>query len=161
MAGLFTRLNYDNDAYREKNNRSTYNLGYRINNNYSNYGNTNTQNYMSNNIDTDSNLRGINRINTKSNENSKSHMPSGLMEWDGRSQNSNRNLETEYSRFTHPKHDIRGNENQNMRLGFPLHNPQCNIFENTQINTRLEAKDNFVATWQTPMDQSSILPTGK
>ena len=45
-----------------------------------------------------------------------------------------------------------------MRLEYPLYDPQCNIFENFQVNTRLQAKDNHRATWQVPLDQKETLP---
>ena len=68
-------------------------------------------------------------------------------------------LEPQYSRYTHPSYDIKGLTTPDMRLDYPLHDPQCQIFENFQVNTRLQAKDNHKTVWQVPFDQKSLLPT--
>ena len=70
-------------------------------------------------------------------------------------------LETQYSRYTHPSFDIKGLGQSDMRLDYPLHDPQCQISENFAINTRLKAKDEHITPWQIPMNQRDLLPTEK
>ena len=168
MAGKFTNLRYDKQAYAEELARSTDPLGYRLDPNYAtNCGKCFAANgprngheaseAIGNKIDVDSILRGVGKINTKSNA---EQQPTLL--------NSNQlkpipdcsdNLESEYSRHTHPTFDLRGVATKDMRLGYPLHDPQCQIFENFGVNTRLQAKDNHRTIWQTPVSQRELLPT--
>jgi hypothetical protein len=67
-------------------------------------------------------------------------------------------LESENTRHTHPSYDVRGLNTPDLGLGYPLHDPQCQIFEPFQVNTRLQAKDNHKAVWQIPIDQTALMP---
>lgn len=167
MAGNFSNLRYDNEAYNEAIQRSTNPLNYRLDPNYANncnqcfptYGprglrNTNP---ISELIDTDSILHGVNQLNTKSN---RRQMPEFLEERNPITlPNCPETLEQQYSRYTHPKFDIKGLNVRDLRLEYPLYDPQCNIFENFAVNTRLQAKDNHRTVWQIPFNQKDLLPT--
>ena len=166
MSGKFTNLRYDPQAYTEEVLRSTDPLLYRLDANYAiNCGKCFSSNgprngedaavATGNKIDVDSILRGVNRKNGNSNAqqqvqpiNYQRHMPPDCPT----------NLDTEHTRFTHPSYDIRGLANEDLRLGYPLHDPQCQIFENFSVNTRLQAKDNHRTPWQTPLSQDEIMP---
>jgi len=63
--------------------------------------------------------------------------------------------DTQYSRYDTPARDIRGMATPDMRLDYPLFDPQCQIFENFSQNTRQQARDNFRATWQVGIDSNS------
>lgn len=167
MAGKFTGLRYDPDAYQEELQRSTYALDYRLDPNYANpesncfapYGSFRQHNNdvdVGQQIDVDSILRGLNKINSKSNL---CQLPDSLEPYKiSVPKDCSSTLETEYSRFTYPAFDIKGLTTKDLRLGYPLQDPQCQIFENFEVNTRLQAKDNFKATWQVPLDQRNSLP---
>jgi hypothetical protein len=45
-----------------------------------------------------------------------------------------------------------------LNFSYPLQDPQCQIFENFSINTKLQAKDNHRTIWQVPLNQSDLLP---
>ena len=168
MAGNFTGLKYDRDAYDEKLSRSTQPLSYRLDPNYAvncnrcfaPHGPRNGHESavaVGNQIDVDSVLRGLRNINTKSN---RRQTPSSLNQYQTYApKDCPSALETEYSRFTHPSFDIKGLNVPDMHLDYPLHDPQCQIFENFEVNTRLQAKDNHRAVWQIPMNQKDLLPT--
>jgi hypothetical protein len=165
MVGKFTNLRYDKEAYDEEMSRSTNPLLYKLDPNYS----VNCSSCLVKNprqrdarttgdkVDVDSVLKGINKVNSKVNRYqtpeplnlSSAQMPSNCPD----------TIETQYSRYTHPSFDIRGLHVRDMRLGYPIHDPQCQIFENFEVNTRLQSKDNHRAIWQTPMDQKKMLPT--
>lgn len=167
MVGNFTNLRYDDDAYQEEVKRSTEPMSYRLNPHYAvnchrcfaPYGpiaGQPTSEVIGKQIDVDSVLRGFDKTNTKSN---RKQVPTPLdhyalaMPGDCSDQ-----LETEYSRFTHPSFDIRGLNVRDLRFDYPLFDPQCQIFENFEVNTRLQAKDNHRAIWMTPIDQKDLLP---
>lgn len=166
MAAIFTKLRYDNDAYQEEVARSTKPMLYRLDvNNYVNcnrclpsHGPRNGREAAiakGNQIDVDSIMKGLGNIHTKSNK-----QPISLDQYQTvMPQECSKTLETEYSRFTHPSYDIKGLNVIDMRLGYPLHDPQCQIFENFEVNTRLQAKDNHCTVWQIPLDQRDLLPT--
>jgi len=167
MAGNFTGLRYDPQAYREEVSRSTNPMLYKLDPNYAvncnncfaPYGpRDGHQNAVSvgNQVDIDSILRGLGNIQSKSNQ---QQMPVPLNQYSLHTppQCSN-TLETQYSRYTHPAYDIKGLNVRDMRLDYPLHDPQCQIFENFQVNTRLQAKDNHRAVWPTLIDQTPALP---
>ena len=164
MAGKFTNLRYDNEAYNEKIQRSTDPLLYKLDPHYVTncnpcfprsgpVGQFDNQ-IFGDKIDVDSILRGYNRVNTKSN---RSQIPQPLPSSNNIPVNCNNAVDTEYSRYTHPKQELRGAEND-IRFGYPLVDPQCHIFDNLQINTRLQAKDDHKTVWQVPMDQNAALP---
>lgn len=168
MTGRFTNLRYDTQAYNDELSRSTGELLYRLDPNFANNcnpcfaphgprgGNVNSID-VGQKIDVDSILRGVSKINTKSNNQQipdslgQYHVPE-LRECSGA-------LEANHSRYTHPARDIRGLNVDDMRFDYPLHDPQCNIFENFAVNTRLQAKDDHKTIWQTPIDQNAALPT--
>lgn len=170
MATNFTGLRYDDEAYNEEVARSTQPLLYRLDpNNYVNcnrcfsaYGPRNGHEVsvaIGNQIDVDSIMKGIGNTHTKSNRQQK---PISLDQYQIIAPNDCHNsLETEYSRFTHPTYDIKGLNVADMRFGYPLHDPQCQIFENFEVNTRLQSKDKHCAVWQVPMEQRDLLPTSR
>lgn len=167
MAGRFTKMRYDQGSYADELQRSTDPLLYKLDPNFANHcnpcfaphgprgGHVNTID-PGHRIDVDSILRGISNVNTKSNVHqapkniSHYHMPI--------KQECTPALEPNHPRFTHPTHEIRGLGPKDMRLDYPLHDPQCNIFENFAVNTRLQAKDDHKTVWQTPMNQRDSLP---
>ena len=170
MAGKYTNLMYDRDAYDERTRRSTDGLQYHLDGNFAvNCNNcfaphgprggnqARVSRDQGNIVDIDSVLKGIGRSNSKC---SGSQMPQFI---DDRSfympPTCPSTLETNYSRYTHPSYDIRGLAVPDMRFDYPLSDPQCQIFEPFTINTRLQAKDNHKAVWQTPMDQQNLLPS--
>lgn len=168
MAGNFTGLRYDNEAYNEEVKRSTNPAMYRLDPNYavncnkcfSPHGARNGNEAavaIGQQIDVDSVLRGIATINTKSNRH---QQPIPLSRYQTTPLNEcSPALESQYSRYTHPSFDIKGLNISDMRFGYPLHDPQCQIFENFEVNTRLQAKDGHKAIWQTPLDQKDSFPT--
>lgn len=170
MAANFTGLMYDNEAYNEEVARSTQPLLYRLDpNNYVNcnrcfstHGPRNGSEVsiaIGNQIDVDSIMKGITNIHTKSNSQQK---PKPLDQYKLVSpMDCPNSLETEYSRFSHPSYDIKGLNVLDMHLGYPLHDPQCQIFENFEVNTRLQSKDKHSAIWQIPLDQCDLLPTSR
>jgi hypothetical protein len=167
MAGKFTNLRYDKEAYDEEISRSTNPLSYKLDPNYTTNchpcfapygprGGHDNSETVGDKIDVDSVLKGLHKTNSKAN---KDQMPIPL---NYSSQNPNEcsgALETQYSRYTHPSFDIRGLNVPDMRFGYPLHDPQCQIFENFEVNTRLQAKDNHKTIWQIPLNQRDLLPT--
>lgn len=168
MSGQFTGLKYDPAAYSEAVNRSTNQLTYRLDPNYViNCGrcipNIGTSQFnkpeLNNKIDVDSILRGYTKIKSKSNQEKlpdsiKSYNITPLPSCDSK-------MEPIYTRYDHPVQDVKGKQVDDLRLSYPLHDPQCNIFERFDVDTRLQAKDNHRANWQMPMDQSGLLPTEK
>ncbi len=173
MAGNFTKQRYDKEAYNEEISRSTNPLLYKLDPNYfincnrcsssnsvpsiGRRGNDNDTKAIGNQIDVDSILRGITKVHSKANShqvpdiinNGQFYVPTECP----------KALETQYSRYSHPSFDIKGLNVKDMRFGYPLNDPQCQIFENFQVNTRLQAKDNHKAIWQSPIDQRNSLPT--
>jgi hypothetical protein len=168
MAGKFTNLRYDPEAYDEEVLRSTNPLLYKLDPNYAincnscfapygpRGGHDNSE-VVGDKIDVDSILKGLHKINSKSN---KHQMPEPLSHYPLQLPNECPTaLETQHSRYTHPSFDIRGLNVADMRLGYPLHDPQCQIFENFEVNTRLQAKDDHKTIWQIPFNQRDLLPT--
>ncbi|QGR53888.1 hypothetical protein [Moumouvirus maliensis] len=166
MAGKFTNMKYDREAYDEQLSRSTKPLAYKLDPNYSVNcspcfapygpiaGHDNTV-VVGNQIDVDSVLRGINKVNTKIN---KYHEPQDINFKTYTPRDCSPAIQSQSSRYTHPAFDIKGLTVPDMRFDYPLHDPQCQIFENFQVNTRLHAKDNHKSVWQVPMDQQELLP---
>lgn len=166
MAGRFTNLKYDPEAYVEEVVRSTYEFDYRIDPNYnkncdrcySPHGSFTQQraNSSENRIDVDSILKGLENRITKSNTKQIPKYPKtqNLVQI----RDCSNVLETEYTRLTKPAYEIKGVASKDMRLDYPLHDPQCNIFQNFEINTRLQSKDNHRAVWQVPIDNGEALP---
>lgn len=157
MAGSFTHLKTDPSAYHEAVQRSTQPFNYRLDPNYV----MNCQAYGQNlqagsQTDVDTILKGINKKNSKNNH---QQMPIPLKNYNPSLYPTNSNtLESQSTRYTHPAFDIRGLTTSDMRFDYPLVDPQCQIFENFQVNTRLQAKDNHRATWPDRMDQTHLLP---
>lgn len=170
MAGNFTNLRYDDEAYNEEVARSTNPLIYKLDPNYAincnpcfapygprgGHDNATVAN-ESEKIDIDSILKGISKISSKSNRH---QIPQSLNQYNTYVPNECPNaLEPQYSRYTHPSFDIRGLNVRDLRFGYPLHDPQCQIFEDFSVNTRLQAKDNHKTIWQVPFNQRDLLPT--
>lgn len=181
MAGKFTNLIYDQEAYDEELLRSTSPLMYKLDPNYSvncnpcfapygsghcvspkeltlspQWGHDNTD-VIGQQVDIDSILKGISKINSKTNRN---QIPEPINHYKTYVPEEECNaLETQYTRYTHPAFDIKGLNVKDMRFSYPLHDPQCHIFENFEVNTRLQAKDEHRAIWQIPFNQRDLLPT--
>lgn len=168
MAGKFTNLRYDQEAYKEEVSRSTNPMIYRLDPNYAVNCNPCFAPYrpraghdndvaIGQQIDVDSVLRGISKVSSKSN---RRQMPDPINNYvvstPGECSNA---LESEYTRYSNPSFDVKGLNVRDMRFGYPLHDPQCQIFENFEVNTRLQAKDDHRAIWQVPLNQKDLLPT--
>ena len=170
MSGIFSGLNYDAIAYKEALSRSTNPLMYRLDPNqaincnkcftpYGPRGGHDNAVAVGNQIDVDSILRGVNKIHSRSNE---QQLPEAIDQYQLYAPpECGDMLEPEYTRYTHPAYDIRGLNVKDMHFEYPINDPQCQIFENFQINTRLQAKDNHRAIWQQPMSQTNAMPTQK
>uniref|UniRef100_A0A6C0LTU2 Uncharacterized protein n=1 Tax=viral metagenome TaxID=1070528 RepID=A0A6C0LTU2_9ZZZZ len=168
MSGRFTRLRYDKEAYDEELIRSTDPMLYRLDPNYginckrcfAPYGpraGAQASDSIGEQIDVDSILRGVSKISTKSN---KQQIPDPISGYKLYSHvDCSDELESEYTRYTHPAYDIRGLTVRDLRFDYPLQDPQCQIFENFEVNTRLQAKDDHRAIWQVPFNQRDLLPT--
>ena len=168
MASALTSLKHDLDTYHENLQRSTYSLNYRLDPTESINCNTcfapngsfgDQRAVREKQIDVDSVLKGLSKKNSKSNAKQMSHFPIAGKNIPLR--DCSNALETEYTRYTNPSYDIKGLTTSDMRFGYPLHDPQCNIFQNFEVNTRLQSKDNYRAVWQTPFDQRSAFPQEK
>ena len=167
MAGNYTRLNYDQEAYGQRVARSTDPMLYRLDPNYAvNSGRCfaphgpqaaqQGSDAIGQQTDVDSILRGVTRSNTKSNQ---QQMPDSLDPYKLFSNpNCSNKLEPEYTRYTNPAYDIRGLTVPDLNFDYPLQDPQCQIFENFSINTKLQAKDNHRTVWQVPFNQTDLLP---
>ena len=59
-------------------------------------------------------------------------------------------LTTDYTRMSKPAYELKGLTTRDMRLDYPLFDPQCNIFQDFAVNARQQSKDNFIATWNIP-----------
>ena len=170
MAGRYTRQRYDRQAYAEEVYRSTEPLNYMLDPNFAincgscfaPYGPPGANGSgiavsPGNQIDIESILEGRTRINSRSN---KQQAPESLKGY--RTQvppDCPNGLESEYSRYSHPAYDIKGLTVPDLRFDYPFFDPQCQIFENFESNTRLQAKDNHRAIWQVPQNQRDLLPT--
>ena len=167
MAGKYTRQSYDQEAYDEQTARSTNPLLYRLDSNYvvncdrcfAEYGPRAGQQGSSaigNQTDVDSILRGVTKLNTKSNQ---QQIPDSLDPYKlYESPVCSEKLEPEYTRYTYPAYDIRGLTVPDLNFGYPLQDPQCQIFESFAINTKLQAKDSHRTVWQVPFNQQDLLP---
>lgn len=168
MAGALTRLHYDSQTEWERNLRQANLLcrkldsSFSVNNKrcFSPYASSRQQQiqpiHSGDQIDIESTIRGFNKIHSKSNSH---QVPDPLDEFLTEVlDNCPDELETEYTRYTHPAHEIKGLTVPDMRLDYPLKDPQCQIFESFASNTRLQARDSFRADYQEPLDQSVFLP---
>lgn len=165
MSGTFNRLRYDQPAYNEEVERSVNPMLYRLDPNYAvncnqcfaPYGPRNgheVSDAVGQQIDVDSILRGVSQINTKSNV---QQQPDSLTGYQLRALNNCSDLlEPTYSRYQTPAYEIRGMTVPDLHLSYPIQDPQCQIFENFETNTRLQAKDNHRAVWQLPMRDGMI-----
>lgn len=170
MSGKFTHFYSDPIAYDEKVKRSTGPLNYNLDPNYAinnakcfaPYGpraGQQASDVIGQQIDVESFLKGVDRIKTKSNEQQATE-PMNKYSSVNLPRCSNF-LETEYSRFLTPSYEIRGLNVRDHNFEYPLHDPQCHIFENFAVNTQLQAKDNYRAKWQIPINDPSYLPNNK
>src|SRR5438477_10149593 len=117
MAGQYTRQSYDPAASAERTTRSTNPLSYRLDTNYAvncnrcfaPYGprsGPQGSDVVGEQVDIDSILRGVTKINSKSN---KEQMPDSLNPYNLYNRpNCSEKLEPEYTRYTYPAYDIRG-----------------------------------------------------
>lgn len=160
MSGYFTRLSYDPITYNEKISQSTKPIMYKLEPSYA----TNCKKCLPSynpyhQIDVDSVLRGLDKNHSKS---SICKIPFPLNNYQIPLQfDCDLGTESEYTRFTNPAYDIKGLNVLDMHMDYPLRDPQCNIFEDFQINTRLQAKDNHKAIWHEPLDQTAVLPRSR
>src|ERR1044071_3407878 len=112
----YTNLMYDPEAYRERLGRSTDPLLYKLDANYAvnckrcfaPYGRVGGQqgsDVVGQQIDVDSILRGVSKINSKSN---RQQIPQSLAGYQSFSWNNcSEEMEPEYTRYTYPAHDVR------------------------------------------------------
>jgi len=168
MAGKFTNLRYDRDAYTEEISRSTEPLLYRLDPNYAvncrpcfaPYGprmGREDADAVGQQVDVDSILRGVTKINTKVN---RFEAPDSLRPYQTvMPPDCSLALESQYTRYTDPAYQIKGLNVKDLRFDYPLFDPQCQIFENFAVNTKLQAKDNHRTIWQVPANQRDLLPT--
>jgi len=168
MAGRFTHLKYDREAYEEQVTRSTDPLLYRLDPNfgincrkcfapYGPRGAHDAADVIGQQIDVDSILRGFSKISTRSN---RQQIPDPLDGYDKlMPYDCSEALESEYTRYTYPAYDIRGLTVRDLRFDYPVFDPQCQIFENFEVNTKLQAKDDHRAIWQIPFNQRDLWPT--
>ena len=165
MSGNYTHKKYDPNNYIDDIRKSMMPGLYRINPNYSNHNNScynnnhNPQGYNQvsiNNkndfIDVDSFMRGLGNDNDNYND-----QIDNLPEIKSKPNCCNK-LESEYSRFTFPSYEIRGQVPMDYHFNYLPQDPQEHIFNNFSVNTRLQAKDNHITPWQEPLDQSSFYP---
>ena len=173
MSGLHTRQIYDYDASREDSLRmmSPYmhrmDLNYFMNSNtcFPSNGPTPSGQYnpffdrTGQQVNLDSALSNRNRIQSKA---VTKQMPQSLEQFQTNAfPVCDMRIEPEYSRFVAPASEIRGMNPDDLRLDYPLFDPQAAIFQNFEMNTRLAAKDNFVAPVTLPRDQTRTLPRGQ
>jgi hypothetical protein len=167
MAGQYTRMDYDPEAYKESVSRSTNPLLYKLDLNsnvncnrcfapYSRVGGLQGADVVGYQTDVDSILRGVTKLNSKSNM---QQIPDSLDRYDLYAYKDCCNqMESENTRFTYPAFDIRGLTVPDLHFDYPLQDPQCQIFEPFAINTKLWAKDTHRTVWQIPMDQRDAMP---
>lgn len=176
MAGKYTRLSYDTAAQKEHIARSTDPLRYKLDPNFAinqnrcfaphgpragaqtsdAVGSSPISTTFGEQADIDSVLRGVTKSNSKSNF---QQMPDSLNPYKiFNLPNCPEKIESEYSRYTHPAYDIRGLTVPDLNYDYPLQDPQCQIFENFAVNTRLQAKDTHRTVWQVPLDQRNAFP---
>jgi hypothetical protein len=168
MAGALTRLHYDTQTEWERNLRQANLLCRQLDSHFSvnktrcfsPYASSRQQPtqpiHSKSQVDIESTIRGFNKIHSKSNTH---QVPDPLDEFLTEVlDNCPDGLETEYTRYTYPAYEIKGLTVSDMRLDYPLKDPQCQIFESFASNTRLQARDSFRADYQEPLDQSQALP---
>jgi hypothetical protein len=113
----------------------------------------------------DSHLRGIDRVRTSSVEEERqrnppigsTYNPYSVPDCADRTTMGRDLLAPGYSRFTHPSSDIRVYEFDDMRLDYPLFDPQCNIMNNFSLDTRMYSKDNHRQKWSMPLTSTSAI----
>jgi hypothetical protein len=161
-----SKLRYDPAAYKEAVERSTGPLNYRVFPPYGYncgecfrpYGLVGTSGVsaaLGNSVDVDSILSGRTVLNSKANDFSQPTPLTGYKTFNRT--DCSPFLETEYSRYTHPIQDYKGLYPDRF---YPLqHDPQCHIFEDFAVNTKLQAKDNHYAAYQIPLEQNDMVPT--
>jgi hypothetical protein len=169
MSSHFSRMKYDLPAYQEAIERSTNPLKYNLYPGYGYHCNTcfpasgpvgthgvNIDFTHKHVIDVDSILSGRTVLNSKANEFS---YPTPLNYKTQKVGECDRFIETEYSRYTHPIQNYRGLYPDRF---YPLkQDPQCHIFWNFEVNTKLQAKDNHRAIFQVPVEQEDLNPVNR
>jgi hypothetical protein len=161
--GYSSRLDYDDDAYIDKVSESTYSSSYRTNQNQI----YNNKRCMSTNgprsgfmghgvsvprdvgvapandlVEIDSIFSNRNAKNNKSKRGYVNHINPINSNKLFNSKECTSYLDTMYSKDTHPASNYRDSEGN--RFVNLIKNPQDTIFENFSVNSRLEAKDNYV-----------------
>jgi hypothetical protein len=114
--------------------------------------------------DIDSNLRAASKVRLQStDEEHRQNPPIGSTfnpyaapDCD-RSGTSRDYLAPNYSRYTHPSSDIRVYEFDDMRMDYPLFDPQCNIMNNFALDTRMYTKDNHRQKWSLPLTSTNTV----
>lgn len=165
MSGKFTRLRYDTEAYLEELERSTEPLMYMLDPNFANscqkcfapYGPRDAQPdsvAVGNQTDIDSILRNYNKINTKSNFEQQATPVRGYQLTN--LPDCSPAMESEHTRLSYPAYELKGLTTRDLNLSYPLFDPQCQIFENFAVDTRLQAKDNHRSVWQVPFGQPDL-----
>jgi len=168
--GYFSNLRYDAPYLRENIERSTAPGTWRMDPNY--YINCNqcqpmnapinsyknTSNASMHQVDVESILDGRSRPSSLGNYNS---LPDALSPYDLQELlPCPPERDTQYSRYDTPARNVRGLATPDMRLDYPLWDPQSAIFENFSINTKQQARHNFRATWQMGFD-NDIFPSNR
>jgi hypothetical protein len=154
--GEFSRSLYDPEISKQKVSQSTRPLDYRLESYYAEHpatcfpqnsnargecipGRINpTEPMGTTNVDLESHLKGLRKGSW-----TESRIISNLP-------NCPQNITTEYTRMSEPAYELHGREN--LRLDYPLYDPQFHVFENFAINTRLHTRDNHRAVWQEILD---------
>lgn len=154
MAGMFTRLQYDRDTTNDSVKTSTGKYRHIMDaNRYEHRMACPAKDeYM---IDVDSILKGIDRKKSNSRV-GQSHTPINI-KFHKTPLLENREA-VHNSRYSHPAYEIKGLAPGDMRLDYPHNDPQCNIFQDMAVNTRLQARDNFKMVCQEPISQDVFMP---
>ena len=166
MSGQCTRMKYDQDAYLDSVKASTAIYKHTMDKTrYANCdncydksrkgGNTVSRVKNSDLIDVDSLLRGASKRSSGSINGQQASPITQQMHVIKDCPNS---IRTQHSRYSHPVYETRGFRESSLRLDYPTTDPQCNIFHDFSVNTRLQSKDAHKTVWQEPIDQSVFLP---
>lgn len=163
MSGLNTRGIYDYDRNNEEYNRMTYAGNYNTNLDFYKHDNNclgmnKSMGYDDNmQVDLDSTLKNINRVYSKA---SVRNIPESLNRFNNNLNDTECEIDLipENSRYIVTPKDLKGK--YNLRLDYPLYDPQCIIFEGFAIDTKLQAKDNHVGKIPRTFKQDTLMPNG-
>lgn len=167
MAGMYTKPCYDPQAYNQELQRQKYLSNYNLqpyfanapNQQLASYSSSGTINHqqhnMANQVDIASILDGRTKTNTWDNNYS---MPAPLPESKNVINDCNRFLESKSTRLQYPASNIKGLTRNDYNQQILLEDPQCHIFENHAVDTRQQAKDEFIATTYQPLSQTAVWP---